>query len=287
MQGDLRDRRRRAVAANAGHRRGRGGPGAARRGDRHQRAADAAQMAQEFIAAMARHRHWSRPNVEAGARLTAQGPAERGKARSYAALTRRLTLQFGPSAPKYTPEPARAGCVSSAYSRRSRWHRTSNRAETEAAQGGKQGGQAHPVAASLPWTRSASAKSPAKAARRPTRRARPTSSRPKRPAQAGSKGGQAAHQKGTAHEFDSEEAREAGRKGGQASGANAVAAKAVGKRLVDAAFVAVSVRERPLARPFLSGVRACRPWPFYHEPTFMPPHAAHRRPRRHPGRHAG
>ena len=35
--------------------------------------------------------------------------------------------------------------------------------------------------------------------------------------QAGSKGGQAAHEKGTAHEFDSEEAREAGRKGGQAS----------------------------------------------------------------------
>jgi general stress protein YciG len=35
--------------------------------------------------------------------------------------------------------------------------------------------------------------------------------------QAGSKGGQAAHEKGTAHEFDSQEAREAGRKGGQAS----------------------------------------------------------------------
>ena len=34
---------------------------------------------------------------------------------------------------------------------------------------------------------------------------------------AGSKGGQAAHRKGTAHEFNSEEAREAGRKGGQAS----------------------------------------------------------------------
>lgn len=31
-----------------------------------------------------------------------------------------------------------------------------------------------------------------------------------------SKGGRAAHQKGTAHEFDSEEAREAGRKGGEA-----------------------------------------------------------------------
>lgn len=35
--------------------------------------------------------------------------------------------------------------------------------------------------------------------------------------EAGSKGGQAAHEKGTAHEFTSEEAREAGRKGGQAS----------------------------------------------------------------------
>jgi len=32
-----------------------------------------------------------------------------------------------------------------------------------------------------------------------------------------SKGGKAAHAKGTAHEFSSEEAREAGRKGGQAS----------------------------------------------------------------------
>ena len=33
-----------------------------------------------------------------------------------------------------------------------------------------------------------------------------------------SKGGRAAHEKGTAHEFTSEEARAAGRKGGQASG---------------------------------------------------------------------
>lgn len=31
------------------------------------------------------------------------------------------------------------------------------------------------------------------------------------------KGGKAAHQKGTAHEFTSEEARQAGRKGGKAS----------------------------------------------------------------------
>ncbi len=35
-----------------------------------------------------------------------------------------------------------------------------------------------------------------------------------------SQGGKAAHQKGTAHEFDSEEAREAGRKGGQARAQN-------------------------------------------------------------------
>jgi len=36
--------------------------------------------------------------------------------------------------------------------------------------------------------------------------------------EAGRQGGKAAHEKGTAHEFSSEEAREAGRKGGQASG---------------------------------------------------------------------
>lgn len=34
------------------------------------------------------------------------------------------------------------------------------------------------------------------------------------------KGGRIAHERGTAHEFDSEEAREAGRKGGRASGGN-------------------------------------------------------------------
>ncbi|WP_372360861.1 KGG domain-containing protein [Xanthomonas sp. NCPPB 1325] len=33
-----------------------------------------------------------------------------------------------------------------------------------------------------------------------------------------SKGGKAAHESGNAHEFSSEEAREAGKKGGQASG---------------------------------------------------------------------
>jgi general stress protein YciG len=35
-----------------------------------------------------------------------------------------------------------------------------------------------------------------------------------------SQGGKASHEKGTGHEFSSEEAREAGRKGGQSSGGN-------------------------------------------------------------------
>ena len=40
---------------------------------------------------------------------------------------------------------------------------------------------------------------------------------PKKQREIASKGGKAAHQKGTAHEWTSEEAREAGRKGGMAS----------------------------------------------------------------------
>ena len=40
-----------------------------------------------------------------------------------------------------------------------------------------------------------------------------------------SKGGKAAHQKGTAHQFTPEEARVAGKKGGQASGASRAAKK--------------------------------------------------------------
>lgn len=41
---------------------------------------------------------------------------------------------------------------------------------------------------------------------------------PQRQRKIASEGGKAAHQSGNAHEFNSEEAREAGRKGGQASG---------------------------------------------------------------------
>lgn len=43
---------------------------------------------------------------------------------------------------------------------------------------------------------------------------------PEKQREIASKGGRAAHEKGTAHEFTSEEAREAGRKGGQAVSRN-------------------------------------------------------------------
>lgn len=43
---------------------------------------------------------------------------------------------------------------------------------------------------------------------------------PERQRQIASEGGRAAHEKGTAHKFTSEEAREAGRKGGMARSAN-------------------------------------------------------------------
>jgi general stress protein YciG len=43
---------------------------------------------------------------------------------------------------------------------------------------------------------------------------------PERQREIASEGGKAAHEQGTAHEFDSEEAREAGRKGGEAVSRN-------------------------------------------------------------------
>ena len=57
---------------------------------------------------------------------------------------------------------------------------------------------------------------------------------PKRQREIASEGGKAAHLSGNAHEFTSEEAREAGRKGGQSSGNNRTAesrnANQIGKR---------------------------------------------------------
>jgi uncharacterized protein len=46
---------------------------------------------------------------------------------------------------------------------------------------------------------------------------------------AGSKGGKAAHEKGSAHEFSSEEARAAGRKGGDASSQDRTRMAAIGR----------------------------------------------------------
>ena len=45
-----------------------------------------------------------------------------------------------------------------------------------------------------------------------------------------SKGGKAAHEKGTAHEFTSEEAREAGRKGGEAVSQNREHMSEIGRK---------------------------------------------------------
>jgi len=52
---------------------------------------------------------------------------------------------------------------------------------------------------------------------------------PERQRQISSAGGKAAHQNGTGHEFDSEEAREAGRKGEAVSGARRRAARALAR----------------------------------------------------------
>jgi len=66
--------------------------------------------------------------------------------------------------------------------------------------------------------------------------ARPRSNRgfasmdPNKQKEIASKGGRAAHAKGTAHEFDSGEAREAGRKGGQAVSRNREHMAAIGRR---------------------------------------------------------
>ncbi len=48
--------------------------------------------------------------------------------------------------------------------------------------------------------------------------------------QIASKGGKAAHEKGTAHEFTTEEAREAGRKGGEAVSENREHMSQIGKK---------------------------------------------------------
>jgi len=53
---------------------------------------------------------------------------------------------------------------------------------------------------------------------------------PEEARQAGSKGGKVAHERGTAHEWTSEEARQAGRKGGQAVSQNREHMSEIGKK---------------------------------------------------------
>jgi general stress protein YciG len=60
-----------------------------------------------------------------------------------------------------------------------------------------------------------------------------------------SQGGKAAHQKGTAHEFDSNEAREAGRLGGMVSGGRRRSRDAANTNGAEAATPASSASETP------------------------------------------
>lgn len=53
---------------------------------------------------------------------------------------------------------------------------------------------------------------------------------PEKQREIASKGGRAAHQRGTAHEFSTEEAREAGRKGGQAVSRDRAHMAEIGRR---------------------------------------------------------
>jgi len=53
---------------------------------------------------------------------------------------------------------------------------------------------------------------------------------PQRQREIASEGGKAAHEKGTAHEFDSDEARAAGRKGGEAVSQNRVHMAEIGRK---------------------------------------------------------
>lgn len=80
---------------------------------------------------------------------------------------------------------------------------------------------------------------------------------PEEAREAGRKGGQAAHAKGTAHEFTSEEARIAGRKGGQAAHEKGTAhqftseeARAAGRKGGQVSQVASNESSPPPSTPF-------------------------------------
>lgn len=62
-------------------------------------------------------------------------------------------------------------------------------------------------------------------------------------------GGRAAHQQGTAHEFSSEEAREAGRKGGEAVSANRAHMAAIGRKGGEASHRGAAANRAPQVQP--------------------------------------
>ena len=64
-----------------------------------------------------------------------------------------------------------------------------------------------------------------------------------------SKGGQAAHQKGTAHEFDSEEARRAGQKGGEAVSRNREHMADIGRKGGESRQSAARINKEGAAAP--------------------------------------
>jgi general stress protein YciG len=70
-----------------------------------------------------------------------------------------------------------------------------------------------------------------------------------------SKGGQAAHQKGTAHEFDSEEARRAGQKGGEAVSRNRAHMADIGRKGGESRQSASRAQAAGTAAPAKSGSR--------------------------------
>ena len=88
---------------------------------------------------------------------------------------------------------------------------------------------------------------------------------PQRQREIASEGGRAAHEKGTAHEFTSEEAREAGRKGGQArsqsnrSSSNAVCS-GVGADFVCSVTAVLVVRRSGLTDSMLASMPQATEW---------------------------
>ena len=82
---------------------------------------------------------------------------------------------------------------------------------------------------------------------------------PKRQREIASKGGRAAHAKGTAHEFSSEEAREAGRRGGRAVSEDRAHMADIGRAGGNARARAVDSRDEEQAEVISPAAREVEP----------------------------